>query len=186
MDSDKLSYVAKGAVVSENVRIGKFCVVEDDVHLSPGVIIEDYALIQAGAAIGANTKIGTYTKIGKNVVIGSDCSFTSYCEIRDNCKLGNNVTMGSRGTLSANAVVEDNVVMKYAFVVTDTPNLMKNDNKIVGCLKKGSRFGASVVIMPGVTVGENSEIGACSLVRNSVPDNQVWFGMPAKFYRDIE
>ncbi|AGE24232.1 hexapeptide repeat-containing transferase [Pseudomonas poae RE*1-1-14] len=165
--------------------IGRFCIIEDDVEIKEGAVIEDYAMVLKGAKIGRHTKIGTYTKIGRNAVIGDDCSFTSYCEIRDNCQLGNRVLMGSRGTLSANTIVEDDVVMKYAFVVTDTPDLTKNDEKCVGTLKKGSRFGASVVIMPSVTIGENAEIGACSQVRKDVPDNQVWFGIPAKYYRDV-
>lgn len=180
---DNLSLVAQTAHVPDSVRIGRFCIVEDDVVLGEGVILEDYAMVQGGARIGANTRIGTYTKIGKNVVIGSNCSFTSFCEIRDNCRMGDNVIMGSRGTLSAGTVVEDDVVMKYAFVVTDTPNLAKNNEKVVGVLKRGSRFGASVVIMPGVTIGENAEIGASSQVRKDVPDNEVWYGTPAKFYR---
>jgi UDP-2-acetamido-3-amino-2,3-dideoxy-glucuronate N-acetyltransferase len=181
---DNYSIISDKASIGKNVTIGRFCIIEDNVQIADGSVIEDYAMILNGARIGRNTKIGTYTKIGKNSVIGDDCSFTSFCEIRDNCNLGNRVIMGSRGTLSANTIVEDDVVMKYAFVVTDTPDLTKNDQKVVGRLKRGSRFGASVVIMPAVTIGQNSEIGACSQVRKDVPDNQVWFGMPAKYYRD--
>lgn len=177
------SCISASAKIAATVKIGRFCIVEDGVEIADGAIIEDYAMVQQGARIGRNTKIGTYTKVGKNAVIGDDCSFTSFCEIRDNCVLGNRVVMGSRGTLSAHTIVEDDVVMKYAFVVTDTPDLTQNDVKAVGRLKKGSRFGASVVIMPAVTIGENSEIGACSQVRKDVPDNEVWFGIPAKFYR---
>jgi UDP-3-O-[3-hydroxymyristoyl] glucosamine N-acyltransferase len=183
---NQLSHISEKATIAEDVKIGRFCIIEDDVELATGVVIEDFALIQRGAKIGAHTKIGTYTKIGRDVIIGSRCSFTSYCEIRDNCRLGDRVTMGSRGTLSANTVVEDEVIMKYAFVVTDTPDLTKDDKKAVGRLKRRSRFGASVVIMPAVTIGENAEIGACSQVRHDVPDNQVWFGIPAKYYRDVE
>lgn len=183
---NNLSIVSPKARIVDGVQIGRFCIIEDNVELASGVIIEDYAMILEGSKIGENTKVGTYTKIGKNVSIGANCSFTSYCEIRDNCILGNDVIMGSRGTLSANTIVEDDVVMKYAFVVTDTPDLTKNDQKVVGCLKKGSRFGASVVIMPAVTVGENSEIGACSQVRKDVPDNEIWYGSPAKFYRNCK
>ena len=183
---NSLSYISENAIIADDVMIGRFCIIEDNVVIEHGAIIEDYVMIQAGAKIGASTKIGTYTKVGKNVVIGSRCSFTSFCEIRDNCQLGNHVLMGSRGTLSANTVVESDVIMKYAFVVTDTPDLSKDNEKTVGRLKRGSRFGASVVIMPSVTIGENSEIGACSQVRKDVPDNQVWFGIPAKYYRDVE
>ncbi|HEY8977847.1 MAG TPA: hypothetical protein VIN75_26770 [Burkholderiaceae bacterium] len=180
------SYVSPNATLGEGVKIGRFCIVEDGVTLADGVVLEDYAMVQAGARIGARTKIGTYTKIGRDVRIGEDCSFTSFCEIRDRCDLGDRVLMGSRGTLSAGTVVEDEVVMKYAFVVTDTPDLQKNNEKSVGRLKRKSRFGASVVIMPSVTIGENAEIGACSQVRKDVPDNEVWFGTPAKYYRDVD
>jgi acetyltransferase-like isoleucine patch superfamily enzyme len=180
------SFVSEKATLGADVRIGRFCIVEDGVELADGVVLEDYAMVLAGARIGARTKIGTYTKIGRDVRIGADCSFTSFCEIRDKCQLGDRVLMGSRGTLSAGTVVEDEVVMKYAFVVTDTPDLTKNNEKSVGRLKRKSRFGASVVIMPSVTIGENAEIGACSQVRKDVPDNQVWFGTPAKYYRDVD
>lgn len=180
------SFVSPQATLGTDVKIGRFCIVEDGVELADGVVLEDYAMVLAGARIGARTKIGTYTKIGRDVRIGSDCSFTSFCEIRDNCELGDRVLMGSRGTLSAGTVVEDEVVMKYAFVVTDTPDLQKNNEKSVGRLKRRSRFGASVVIMPSVVIGENAEIGACSQVRKDVPDNQVWFGTPAKYYREVD
>lgn len=180
---ENYSIISKNATIGKNVSIGRFCIIEDGVELSDGVIVEDYSMILEGSKVGNYTKIGTYTKVGRNVVIGDNCSFTSFCEIRDECQLGENVVMGSRGTLSAGTIVEDDVVMKYAFVVTDTPDLTKNDEKVVGLLKKGSRFGASVVIMPAVTIGENAEIGACSQVRKNVPDNEVWFGIPAKYYR---
>ena len=178
------SIISESSSIDPSVKIGRFCIVEGLVEISEGVELEDYVIVQEGAKIGRNSKVGTYSKIGRNVVIGENCSFTAYCEIREDCFVGNNVKMGSRGTLSAGTHVEDDVVMKYAFVVTDTPDLTKNDEKSVGRLKKGSRFGASVVIMPSVTIGENAEVGACSQVRKDVPNNQVWFGIPAKYYRD--
>lgn len=53
----------------------------------------------------------------------------------------------------------------------------------MGVLKKGSMFGANVSIMPGVNIGENAEIGACSQVRHDVPDNEIWYGSPAHFLK---
>lgn len=42
-----------------------------------------------------------------------------------------------------------------------------------------------VVILPGVTIGENSVIGACSLVRDDVPNNVFAAGNPLKIVREI-
>ncbi len=178
-----LNYISKKAIMGENVQIGRFCVIEDDVFLADHVIVEDHAIIQQGAKVGEGTIIGTYCKVGKDTVIGSNCKFTSYCEIRDNCVLGDNVSMGSRCTLSANITVEDDVIIKYGFVATDTPKLSQNDVKVTGVLGKGSKYGANVTIMPGLSIGANVEIGSCSQVRHNVPDNEIWYGNPARFYK---
>jgi acetyltransferase-like isoleucine patch superfamily enzyme len=44
---------------------------------------------------------------------------------------------------------------------------------------------ASVVILHGVTIGDNSIIGACSLVRENVPPNCFYAGNPLKFIRKL-
>jgi len=44
---------------------------------------------------------------------------------------------------------------------------------------------ARVVVTHGVTIGENSVIGACSLVRSDVPANSFYAGVPAKFIKRI-
>ena len=46
-------------------------------------------------------------------------------------------------------------------------------------------IGSGVQILPGVTVGDNSVIGAGSVVTNDIPDNVVAFGVPCRVVRDI-
>ncbi len=48
-------------------------------------------------------------------------------------------------------------------------------------LKKNCKIGTHSTIMPNITIGENSIIGAYSFVNNDVPANEVWVGIPAKF-----
>jgi acetyltransferase-like isoleucine patch superfamily enzyme len=50
-------------------------------------------------------------------------------------------------------------------------------------LMKYCRIGSHSVVMPGVTIGENSIIGACSFVDSDIPDNTVAFGVPARVVR---
>ncbi|MFH1149471.1 MAG: acyltransferase [Actinomycetota bacterium] len=47
-------------------------------------------------------------------------------------------------------------------------------------LKRNCRIGSHSLVMPGVTVGENSIIGAFSFVTRDVPDNAVAWGVPAE------
>ena len=44
-------------------------------------------------------------------------------------------------------------------------------------------IGAYSFVLKGVTIGNNSIIGACSVVTKNVPDNEIWAGNPAKFIR---
>jgi len=52
-------------------------------------------------------------------------------------------------------------------------------------LKKGCRIGTHSVIMPGVTIGEHSIIGAFSFVNADIPDNVLAFGVPVKVMRKL-
>lgn len=53
----------------------------------------------------------------------------------------------------------------------------------IGTIKIGSNcfIGARSTFLPGVEVGDNSIVGACSLVTKSIPSGEVWAGVPAKF-----
>jgi maltose O-acetyltransferase len=53
-------------------------------------------------------------------------------------------------------------------------------------LRRNCFIGASTVILPGVTVGENSIVGANSTVARSVPGNEVWAGSPAERLSSLE
>lgn len=46
-------------------------------------------------------------------------------------------------------------------------------------------IGANTVIMPGVTIGEGSVIGACSVVTHDIPDGVVAYGAPCRVIREI-
>lgn len=47
-------------------------------------------------------------------------------------------------------------------------------------------IGANVVICNAVTIGENSIVGAGSVVTKDIPDNEIWGGNPAKFIKKRE
>ncbi|QSZ67866.1 acyltransferase [Methanofollis aquaemaris] len=53
-------------------------------------------------------------------------------------------------------------------------------------LKKNCKIGTHSVLMPGVTVGENSIVGAFSFVNKDIPDNVIAYGVPAKVVKMID
>lgn len=49
-------------------------------------------------------------------------------------------------------------------------------------LRRNVYIGADVTILPGSDVGENTIVGAGSLVKGVLKSNSVYFGRPAKYY----
>ncbi len=57
-----------------------------------------------------------------------------------------------------------------------------NEKNIASPVKIGNNvwIGSHVIILPGVTIGNNCVIGAGSVVNKSIPDNSTAVGVPAK------
>lgn len=53
-------------------------------------------------------------------------------------------------------------------------------------LKENCKIGSHSVVGPGVTIGENSIVGAFSFVKDDIPANVVAFGIPAKVIRKLK
>jgi len=98
----------------------------------------------------------------------------------ENFKLGERVEIGSFTIIDAKegVTIEDNVKIGWSCSIFSVSSIDNKKGKIV--LKKGCKIGANSVIMPGIIVGENSTVGANSLVNKSIPANEVWIGTPAR------
>jgi len=53
-------------------------------------------------------------------------------------------------------------------------------------LKENCRIGTHSTIMPNITIGKNSIIGAYSFVNINIPDNVMAFGIPVKIIKKLE
>lgn len=53
------------------------------------------------------------------------------------------------------------------------------------CIGKNCWIGAGALIMPGVTIGDNTVVGAGSVVTKDLPSNVVAVGNPCRVLREI-
>jgi len=104
---------------------------------------------------------------------------------KDNLSLGYKTDIGAFSYINAKngVVIEDFVQLGSHCSIYSTSTIDNKDGKVH--LKKNCRIGTHSVIMPGVTVGENSIIGAFSFVTADIPDNVLAYGIPARVIRPL-
>ena len=74
----------------------------------------------------------------------------------------------------------------HGFSDADTPVRDQPLDRVAPVLiKRGAWLGQNCVVLPGVTIGRGSVIGANSVVRSDVPDRTVVAGTPARVIREL-
>lgn len=108
------------------------------------------------------------------------------CQNRENLELSEYTDIGAFTYINAKegVVIEKNVQIGPNCSIISSSSIDGKKGKIH--LKENSRIGANSVVMPGVEVGENTVIGALSLVNESIPPNVIAFGRPVKVRKSLE
>jgi acetyltransferase-like isoleucine patch superfamily enzyme len=112
--------------------------------------------------------------IGKNVSINSDCHIGAINEI-----------IIEDGVLIASKVyISDHY---HGEITSETLNLIPSQRKLFSKgpikIEKNVWIGEGVVILPNLTIGENSIIGANTVVTKSIPKNSVVGGNPSRIIK---
>jgi len=105
---------------------------------------------------------------------------------KDKLKLGFKTDIGAFTYINAKngVVIEDNVQLGSHCSIYSISTIDKKEGSVV--LKRNCKIGSHSIIMPGVTIGENSIVGAFSFVNKNIPDNVVAFGIPVKVVRNVK
>ena len=131
-----------------------------------------------------------FGKTAENFLIESDF----------NCDYGYNIEIGENFYMNHNGIILDCAKVKFGDNVFIGPNCgfytaihpIEPKQRISALeaakpITIGSNvwFGGNVVVLPGVTIGDNSVIGAGSVVTKSIPAGVVAVGNPCKVLRQI-
>ncbi|GFZ40211.1 sugar O-acetyltransferase [Bacteroides nordii] len=130
--------------------------------------------------IDFHCEYGKHIFIGNQVIINMNCTFVdnNIIEIGDNVLIASNVQLytATHSTKVYERIVEDwdkgmEICKTYALPIK---------------IGNGVWIGGGAIILPGVTIGENSVIGAGSIVTHSIPDNCVAVGNPCRVIKHID
>jgi acetyltransferase-like isoleucine patch superfamily enzyme len=129
-------------------------------------VLVNWMLLQAGEMIPFTQKKQFFyrlmgVKIGKNVQIMPNVFFDIF--FPEMITIGDNVVIGIGCFIACHEF--NPTEFRYGPIT----------------LKKDSLLGARSFVLPGVIIGENSLVGAQTVVHKDVPDNMIAFGSPLQF-----
>jgi len=142
----------------------------DSISIGNNVFIAENSFLSVskqykGISYSPKVRIGNNTCIGSNFFLG--CI--------EKVEIGDNVLISDRVFISDHIHgYEDEKIP-----IIDQPLVKKGAVKILG----DSFIGINSVIMPGITIGKHSVIGASSVVTKDVPDFTVVTGNPARIIK---
>lgn len=131
---------------------------------------------------GVTIRNGFFIDTPQQLIIGND-SFINY----------NNYFYIGGDNLTAKIEIGQRVYIGPNTVICCVSHEMGNTNQRAGKntyesvnIKNGVWIGANATILPGITIGEGSVIGAGSLVKDNIPKNEMWAGVPAVFRKKLK
>lgn len=143
-------------------------------------------------------KVKERTKYLKELI---NCDDTAYIEAPFYCAYGYNIKVGKRFFANHNCVILDANKVDIGDYVMIGPNVqiaaachpLNAQERREGLefskpikIEDDVWIGASAIILPGVTIGKGSVIGAGSVVTKDVPPDVVVAGNPAKIIKKVD
>jgi acetyltransferase-like isoleucine patch superfamily enzyme len=157
--------------------VNEFCSIAPDVKLGKGVRLSKFINLY-GCEIGDETKIGAFVEIQKNAKVGRRCKVSSHTFVCEGVAIEDNVFIGHGVTF-----INDS----YPRATTPEGELQTESDWHVEAtvIKRGASIGSGATVLSKVIVGENSIVGAGSVVTRDVPPNVIVAGNPAKILRPV-
>jgi len=157
--------------------VNEYCCIAADVKLGKQVKLSKFINLY-GCAIGDDTKIGAFVEIQKNATVGRRCKISSHTFICEGVTIEDNVFIGHGVTFINDSFPRATTAKGELQTEAD----WKVETTLV---QRGASVGSGSTILSKVVIGENSIVGAGSVVTRDVPPNVIVVGNPAKVLRQI-
>lgn len=148
-----------------------------DVRLGRNVRLAGFVNLY-GCDIGDDVKIGAFVEIQKGVKVGNRCKISSHSFLCEGVELEDDVFIGHNVTFTNDL---------YPRSTNGNGRLQTEADWI--CIptrvRNGASIGSGTTLLCGITVGENSMVGAGSVVTRDVPAGAIVAGNPARIFRFV-
>ena len=125
---------------------------------------------------------------GHNVNLQKRAVFSTRLEIGDNSSIGIDCFVQGRVRIGANVMMGPQVLIytqNHCHERTDIPMIQQGyEKEKMVCIGDDVWIGSRATILPGVTIGKGSMIGASAVVTKDVPEYSIVAGNPAKVVKN--
>ncbi len=145
------------------------------------------ALVETNA-IGAGTRVWAFAHILPGARIGTGCNLCDHTFIENDVVLGDRVTVKCGVQIWDGCRIDDEVFIGPNVTFTNDPEPRSGqhlDRYPETRVRKGASIGANATVLPGITIGQHSVVGAGAVVTKSVPPHAVVVGNPARIVRYV-
>lgn len=154
--------------------------ITNDVKLGKNVKIYHKQLVNLyGCNIGSSSIISSFVEIGRGVKIGERCKIQAFAYIPEGVTLEDGVFIGPH-------VCFINDKYPRAGNADGSLKLSKSWEVVPTRVCKRASVGSNATILCGVTIGEDSIVGAGAVVTKDVPPRTVVVGNPARVIRKLK
>ena len=149
------------------------------------VFVHEKALLES-EQVGGGTRVWAFAHVFPRARIGADCNICDHTLIENDMEIGDRVTIKSGVQLWDGIRIEDDVFVGPNATFTNDPAPRSKqylDEHPITIVRRGASIGANATILPGLTIGQYSMVGAGAVVTRSVPPYAVVIGNPARITR---
>ena len=181
------SIIHENVVLGNRVRIGAYCELGISTPLGDGtpLILSDDSLIRShsvfyeSSSFGPGLTTGHHVTVREKTISGAGFQIGTLSEIQGDSSIGNYVRFQSSVFVGKKTTIGNFVWIFPYVVLTNDPT--PPSNVLIGCtIEDYASVAAAAVVLAGVTVGHHSVIAAQACVTKNVPPNMVVAGVPAR------
>ena len=162
-------------------RIGSDCVIGPstdlwDTAVGDGALVEHS--VGRGAVVGAGAAVGPYAYLRPGTVLGKVSKVGAYCELK-NARVGNSSKVPHLSYVG-DAEIGEGANLGAGTITANYDGKSKHRTTI----GNGVFTGINTNLIAPITIGENSYLGAGSVVNKDIPPGKLAVGMPARVIGD--
>lgn len=188
-----------GVRLGANSYVGPYCVLGElkidslldrtnapahQLEVGKNALIRSHTVLYGCSTFGEGLQTGHHVTVREETQAGDHLRLGTLSDIQGHCQIGNFVNIHSNVHIGMHTKIGNYVWIFPYSVFTNDP--IPPSEIAQGCaIRDYSIVATGSILLPGVSIGENSLVGAGALVTKDVPNYTFAIGSPAKIKGDI-